>query len=382
MKWLVSGLVLCLTISLSLNLYLLREQAANEPVARFVSSLFDEKPTTKVEQSESVTQAVSSRSGNDEPFLPDDTQGDVDDGSDSSNLQARKAREIFQAGEHDRALTLTQDALRYNATDTEFLILEADILATSSSASDSILNYFSLLAYPLTERQHAYVKSRIEKLSAHHIKQLRQLASWDILSQFVEPLWQQSPNNDTYTTALAEAYAHQNLQAPMENVLASLAPGSKEVARIRAIISNQTQQPLLSQDTASSVSHSSEMAIPLRRYQDHLIASAMMGNSSVNLMLDTGASTTVLKQETFERLNLNNRAQLMGQYQINTAGGKVMAPVYKLPHMQLSSFVVRDIAVVVLPLDDFNYADGLLGMNFLREFDFKLDQQNAQLLLK
>jgi hypothetical protein len=38
--------------------------------------------------------------------------------------------------------------------------------------------------------------------------------------------------------------------------------------------------------------------------------------------------------------------------------------------------------VVILPMQSINNADGLLGMNFLREFDFKIDQRQSLMFIK
>jgi predicted aspartyl protease len=72
----------------------------------------------------------------------------------------------------------------------------------------------------------------------------------------------------------------------------------------------------------------------------------------------------------------------MGRFKVNTANGSLMAPMYQFRELQIGKRKVTNIAVVILPMGGLDNADGLLGMNFLREFDFRIDQRKALLFLK
>ena len=67
---------------------------------------------------------------------------------------------------------------------------------------------------------------------------------------------------------------------------------------------------------------------------------------------------------------------------INTAGGKVRAPIYRFASFQIDGFRVKDIQFVVMPrIHGEKNSVGLLGMNFLSRFDFQIDQQQNLLIL-
>jgi predicted aspartyl protease len=72
----------------------------------------------------------------------------------------------------------------------------------------------------------------------------------------------------------------------------------------------------------------------------------------------------------------------MGRFKVNTANGSLMATMYQFRDLQIGNRKVENIAVVILAMGGLDNADGLLGMNFLREFDFRIDQRKALFYLK
>ena len=353
-------LTVCLTLSLGLNLYLL-----NVPTAPQTS-------TQTVQSNGSDNSVVGSLSSSADPLKPEAETSDP----------IVTIKNLLDQGNPGRALELVQAALRVSPQNIELLLLEADLLARKLGPADALANYYSLLVLPLNGIQRQTLTDKIAHLANFHIENLSRLKSWDILSDFLEPLWQFAPNERNYIVPLAEAYANQNLQAPMENVLASLYPDDPDVTRIRELLyqnrltSAPETQPVPNFEDEEVVAQGT----PLRQLGDHYIVKGQLNQSAVELMIDTGASTTVLTEITFNRLSAA-QSSFIGQYRVNTAGGQVIAPVYRMQQLEIGGYQVNELAVVVLPMDDFNQADGLLGMNFLREFDFRIDQDNAQLFL-
>lgn len=119
--------------------------------------------------------------------------------------------------------------------------------------------------------------------------------------------------------------------------------------------------------------------LPLRRRGDQFIVEASLGNGNgLSLLIDTGASMTVVSRQRLESLG----------YAINgpttyfsTAGGVVEGPVMTLERLSLGAAAVHQLPVGVLPIDLPGEIDGLLGMNFLRYFEFRIDQESARLSL-
>jgi clan AA aspartic protease (TIGR02281 family) len=89
------------------------------------------------------------------------------------------------------------------------------------------------------------------------------------------------------------------------------------------------------------------------------------------LLLDTGASVVVLHNEITERLNLTKtqKAKLM------IAGGKTIdADIVKLDYVKVGPLIEKNIQASVIrqegPAVKYN---GLLGMNFLQHYEYRID---------
>jgi clan AA aspartic protease (TIGR02281 family) len=107
-----------------------------------------------------------------------------------------------------------------------------------------------------------------------------------------------------------------------------------------------------------------------------------LSGNAVALLIDTGASITAISSDYFHDLSSHFKVNFLGRFNVNTAGGKVLAPMYQFTELKLNHATVKEISIMVLPMRNMDNVNGLLGMNFLREFDFKIDQRQALLFLK
>ncbi|MDC0603503.1 retroviral-like aspartic protease family protein [Aliiglaciecola sp.] len=296
--------------------------------------------------------------------------------------QMYRIRQQIAAGEFGLAQQAIQDYLRGSPQDIEFLLLEAELVKATALIDDVMSHYYGLLDLALTTEQRAQVLLTISQLSADNIEKLKTIKAWDVLATFLEPLWQFDPNRRSIILALAESYARQGQEFLMENVLASLPQGDLEGQRIRQVLVAQLS-PTASQESEDIPVDPAqyERSVSLTSLGDHFIAPIKLGRYQANLMIDTGASTTVITTEKFRTLNRRFAREYIGTFTVNTAGGQVAAPIFQFKQVFIGGFRIDDVAVVVLDMPDFSFADGLLGMNLLRQFDFKIDQKNQQLLL-
>ena len=96
-------------------------------------------------------------------------------------------------------------------------------------------------------------------------------------------------------------------------------------------------------------------------------------------VVDTGATLTTIPTAAAERLGLS--AGAARRRQVTTAGGTVTAWEARLESVILADVAVTDLTVLVLDIPD-NPDLGLLGMNFIRNFEMDLDNQKGQLVLR
>ncbi len=124
-------------------------------------------------------------------------------------------------------------------------------------------------------------------------------------------------------------------------------------------------------------------SIGLRRQGEHFIVQALMNDTfKVSLMLDTGASISLLSEPAFEALSQYSQVHYVKDLNLNTAGGTVTASVYQVAELAIQGYIVNDFIFAVSPSYVNEGNDGLLGMNFLSAFDFHIDQNNSLLILK
>jgi clan AA aspartic protease (TIGR02281 family) len=114
---------------------------------------------------------------------------------------------------------------------------------------------------------------------------------------------------------------------------------------------------------------------PGGRLRPIIIEALLNRQISVPLMLDTGASYTVLTKQTAHDLGITSLARLP-KHSFLTPGGPIVSPVTTLKSIRVGTVEAQNVAVAIdaeghLPL-------GLLGMTFMRHFKVTVDQAQGQ----
>lgn len=107
------------------------------------------------------------------------------------------------------------------------------------------------------------------------------------------------------------------------------------------------------------------------RFGNTLLASAVVGSGGaagetearVRLLVDTGASYTMLKVETLVRLGYD-LSQPFGHVRLVSANGIIVAPLVKLSWFNCMGQLLRDFTVAAHTIRGGGFA-GVLGMDFL-----------------
>ena len=130
-------------------------------------------------------------------------------------------------------------------------------------------------------------------------------------------------------------------------------------------------------DTTGSVT------VPVRRYGGSLIVPVEVNNQkSVHLILDTGATMTVLSTNVAIELGLTSDSDSRVAT-VNTAGGPVQVNITKVELMGIHGAKAENVTVAIHDLPDLQPGiDGLLGMSFLNNFLVTLDTNQGQLHLR
>jgi clan AA aspartic protease (TIGR02281 family) len=380
-------LSLLLLMSLAGNLYLYTKLATSNPGPAPQQS--QEPRGVRTETSNSPQTEFSDYISSANESEKNKASHDSSYQADSAAQQSREtlllqAKNWLQQEQYAKLSVFLQDYLKRYPQDIEFLLLEADLSAQTRLLSEAIIHYYSLLKLPMTGQRYQHIQDTIKSLSVNTISQLKKAYSWDVLAIFIEPLLQIDPDNKLFVLALAKAYAEQQQANLMENTLASLPFDDPQASAIRDIIrivdTGKNSDQL--DDKDESIQISEDQAVALKQFGDQYVVSAQLGGNAVDLLIDTGATITAIDRDYYHQLSNRFKVNYMGRFKVNTANGSLMAPMYQFRELQIGKRKVANIAVVILPMGGLDKADGLLGMNFLREFDFRIDQRKALLFLK
>lgn len=110
-----------------------------------------------------------------------------------------------------------------------------------------------------------------------------------------------------------------------------------------------------------------------------LVPVSINGSESLIFVLDTGAGKTFITPTTAEKLQL---AKLPGEG-VSTQGvhGTTTNPVVEIQSLAVGGVRVTDVQAIVLDLDHITRgnwrADGVLGIDFLKQFDVRLDFEKS-----
>ena len=134
---------------------------------------------------------------------------------------------------------------------------------------------------------------------------------------------------------------------------------------------------------AKNTSEKVTSAISLKQVGQHFHVTAIVNQqTTLNLMIDTGATTTALSREAINFLRstyiLNSKE---GTVSITTANGNANVDYYRVGLFAIGEYAVEDFELLEIEISESGSFDGLLGMNFLSLFEFEIDQTNRQLFL-
>lgn len=132
----------------------------------------------------------------------------------------------------------------------------------------------------------------------------------------------------------------------------------------------------------SSEGSSTVVSVPISRFGGSIIVHAQLNSRrDVQLILDTGATMTVLSYDVALELGLLSGPDNTVAT-VNTAGGPVQASLTRLDVIQVGAAEVRNMAVAIhdIPASPCDVV-GILGLSFLDHFLVTLDTDKGQLHL-
>ena len=139
-----------------------------------------------------------------------------------------------------------------------------------------------------------------------------------------------------------------------------------------------SEVPAAIPNLSSAIAPRGTMLVPVLTVGPSAIVTATLNQTIAgNLMLDTGATHTVISQRLAEMLSLRP----MGRSAVQTVGGVIGVTISRLRSLKVGAAEVSDVPIVVHDFSRDPRIDGLLGMDFLGRYRFGLDARRQVLVL-
>jgi clan AA aspartic protease (TIGR02281 family) len=164
--------------------------------------------------------------------------------------------------------------------------------------------------------------------------------------------------------------------------IARIVTGSREENRV---IRNRLEVKKLNMRNQRKAYELRPIEAPLLEQEGHLFAEVLLNNKiRTNLLIDTGASVIVLPREIGKALGVEPNRSNPKIYLRAADGRKLKAEMVILKSVKIRNLEVKNVHAAVLydKPRDMVYKDGLLGMSFLRKFNFKIDYENKKIMLE
>ncbi|MEY8204482.1 MAG: retropepsin-like aspartic protease [Bermanella sp.] len=233
------------------------------------------------------------------------------------------------------------------------------------------------LVNSLAEQQRLMKEARhiVERAMQNFLTSKASLSSSQ-MADFLIYARQQLPNYTPASLALANLYrSNGDLQKSFDS-LAFLPYDEQYSASV-----DELQQSLQAQMLNLS---RNQQGIKLIKAGHQYLVRVQVDGIELTLMIDTGASYTALTKQAVAMLLAkgNTLRSAHKSVRVNTANGITVARLFTLSTLALNHARLQELTVLEVDMGENSRADGLLGMNFLSQFKFKIDQQNALLFLE
>ncbi len=131
--------------------------------------------------------------------------------------------------------------------------------------------------------------------------------------------------------------------------------------------------------------------VELSPYSFHIGIEAAVGRKKLRLIIDTGASQTVISSKLVESLKLEKTVPELQNTTVGIGQGELKPEFTLLPVFRIDNVKISNLPCIVLPMDHINSTyktighksiDGIIGNDLLAALKIRLDMKDMTLLFR
>ena len=264
------------------------------------------------------------------------------------------------------ALILINQFLEIQNDNLTALYLKSKIYNQNGKLQDSISILNNLKIYELEPILEKKVFKTLNEYRSNYIKKLQNDQKYNKLILLLQNIIEEDSNAIQHIYLLGKLYFDLDKYSNAKEVLTQIKHEDLYKNRVNDIFTKINRSEKFSKK------------IKLQKEGSHFIVTAVLNNKrKVKLLLDTGASYTVINKSI---MNTIKYSIIKDKIKIETAGGEIITKLTRINTFAVDDAIIDDMPVVISTVETKRF-DGLLGMSYLKKFDFYIDQVNAILYL-
>jgi len=212
------------------------------------------------------------------------------------------------------------------------------------------------------------LNKEIIKNSKIYIDELNKAEKFQQLIAFLEEQIEYGLNTAFYTFTLAKHYTNRKKAYPLAIKLLKEIEFDEEYGeKAKALLEK------IEKIKAKKADYTYKF--PLIKEGEHFLISVVIDEIPLKLLLDTGASYTLIDED-----KLSSSTILEEEITLQTPTGEIHTKLQQAQNFRVEELELKEFKLVTSPFKQ-ESADGLLGMNFFKQFKFKIDQEEKILYL-
>ena len=217
----------------------------------------------------------------------------------------------------------------------------------------------------VSEQEDKRLAIQLKEVALRYIDILMQRKEFAALISFLEEMIDYDETDNFYKFRLAQLYMKLDKTEEASALLDML-----QYDEVYA----QKAKSLLSTVDKNEKEHY-QYAIPLQKYGEHYTLNVSLDGNIFTLLLDTGATYIFLDEDKASMLEV-----VRDNMVLQTVGNDIQAKLCNVKRLTVGNLTLSNVNVTVAPFQR-EGVDGLLGMNFFKQFSFFIDQEASILYL-